>query len=294
MSGDEGKLINWNEAPWPTILEDLVERLEYRRWTFRLDKRDRGQGSRGLTLVITTLGYDAYDRRPAEERKEGYRVNHYMIVPAASYDERSWRRWLFDQVLRVETHEAMEFFKIDGVRPYAPHHGPGNDPYAIFDKGTREDARTMYTGEINDPPYGWCPTCGAPGNGRERRPNGNDVCLKGHSYPSGEAVKTREVAERLAEAYTQLRSVTKRYRPAEAMEEARKAKEDFVPADRISFTDGSEVTFARGGEADPMTSFLGQDGPEAIVPLKRIDVVEGSPLYRPADDIKTRGPRSGS
>lgn len=37
--------------------------------------------------------------------------------------------------------------------------------------------------------YGTCPTCRAPGLSRERRPNGNDRCAQGHSYPSSRAVK---------------------------------------------------------------------------------------------------------
>jgi hypothetical protein len=43
--------------------------------------------------------------------------------------------------------EACEFFKIGEHRPYAPHHGPGNNPYTIFDHGTREDAETTFRGE---------------------------------------------------------------------------------------------------------------------------------------------------
>lgn len=35
-----------------------------------------------------------------------------------------------------------------------------------------------------DAPYGYCPTCGAAGVWRERRPNGDDKCSNGHSYPS--------------------------------------------------------------------------------------------------------------
>lgn len=34
-------------------------------------------------------------------------------------------------------------------------------------------------------PYGTCPKCGSPGVSRERRPNGNDKCERGHLYPSG-------------------------------------------------------------------------------------------------------------
>src|SRR5258708_5778221 len=134
------------KAPYPTILEDLVKKLKYRPgWTCRLySTLNRGQGSEGLTLIITTLGYDSYH----PDKGQHYRVNHYMPVPPAAYDERSWRRWLFEQFLLVERHECMEFFVIGTKRPYAPHHGPGNDPYIVFDHGTAVDTRTMYTGEV--------------------------------------------------------------------------------------------------------------------------------------------------
>lgn len=36
--------------------------------------------------------------------------------------------------------------------------------------------------------YGYCPTCGAMGLTRERRPNGTDRCLNGHVYPSKNAM----------------------------------------------------------------------------------------------------------
>lgn len=138
-------LITQQTSPYPSILEDLVRRLKYRPgWRIMLANIDRGQESRGLTLIITTLGYDSYNPNDGES----YRVNHYMPVPPAAYNEQSWRRWLLDQLLLVERHEACEFFVIDGVRPYAPHHGPGNDPYIVFERGTDEEARTMYTGEV--------------------------------------------------------------------------------------------------------------------------------------------------
>lgn len=36
--------------------------------------------------------------------------------------------------------------------------------------------------------YGFCPKCGAPGKFRERRIDGNDICEKGHKYPSKSAL----------------------------------------------------------------------------------------------------------
>lgn len=135
-------------APFPQALADLVDDLEYRPgWVFSLEHIDRGQGSEGLTLKVLSQGYDSYH----PERGETYRVWHYMPVPPAAYDERSWRRWLLDRLLLIERHEACEFFQIDGERPYAPHHGPGNDPYIVFDHGTDEDARTSFRGVVKTP-----------------------------------------------------------------------------------------------------------------------------------------------
>lgn len=83
---------NMQTAPYPEVLEELVAKCSYRAhegWTVRLTdvERDREGGNgevigQGLTLVITTKGYDSY--RP--ERGTTYRVHHYFIVPAATYN----------------------------------------------------------------------------------------------------------------------------------------------------------------------------------------------------------------
>lgn len=129
-------------APWPETLVALVENLKYKEgWAFSLQDLDRGQGSAGLTLIIHLSTIDSYDRA------RDFSVVHYMLVPPAAYNEASWRRWLFDQILLVERHEAAEFFMIDDFRPYAPHHGPGFDPYQIFEHGSQQDAQTTFRGE---------------------------------------------------------------------------------------------------------------------------------------------------
>lgn len=133
------------QAPYPMELDNLVKGLKYRPgWTFELKHIDRGQGSEGLTLKILILCKDTYNP------EENMRVWHYMPVPPAAYNRQSWQRWLFDQLLLVERHEAAEFFQIDDSRPYAPNHGPGNDPYIIFDHGTLQDKRTDYLGNKRD------------------------------------------------------------------------------------------------------------------------------------------------
>lgn len=135
-------------APWPAELAALVGMLEYRPgWEFALvNDYDRGQGSVGLTLIITTLGYNTHH----VERGETYRVNHIMPVPPAAYNQASWQNWLFEQLLLVERHEAMEFFTIAGLKPLAPLHGPGWDPYLVTTESAETDRRTSFTGVVND------------------------------------------------------------------------------------------------------------------------------------------------
>jgi hypothetical protein len=71
-----------------------------------------------------------------------------MTVPPAAYNKQFWTQWLLDQILLVERHEACEFFRIKGERIYAPHHGPGNDPYIVFVHGSDLDRRTTYKGVV--------------------------------------------------------------------------------------------------------------------------------------------------
>lgn len=134
-------------APYPEILEQLVLGTSYRpSWHLDLSDEDRGQGSKGLTLRIFTLGYDTYNI----DKGQTYRVVHYFPVPPAAYNEESWKRWLLNRLIEVETHEACEFLQINGTRPFAPHHGPGWDPYIVLHHGDDVDARTDFRGNVQE------------------------------------------------------------------------------------------------------------------------------------------------
>lgn len=136
--------MNTNQAPYPEDLDEIVNNLEYRPgWTFGLVDIDRGQGSEGLTFIVTSQGYDTYN----VNRGETYKVRHYFIVPAASYNRRSWLRWVLDRLIDIETHEVCEFMQVDGKRPFAPNHGPGFDPYVVREMNTIEDAETTFRGD---------------------------------------------------------------------------------------------------------------------------------------------------
>lgn len=167
------KTIMRQEAPYPHVLAELVSNWRYRPgWYFTLNDIDRGQGSRGLTLIIDVSTVNSYP--PHEPMK----VRHFMPVPPAAYDMRSWRRWLLEQCLLVDRHEGCEFARVmtetvhyspncacgindagdyvwDSLckggedHPYAPHHQPGADPYTIFEVGTDLERRTSYLGEVD-------------------------------------------------------------------------------------------------------------------------------------------------
>lgn len=147
-------------APDPEVLAHLVKCLRYRRhlgWKVWLeddlqrDKPGRHTGeSRGMTLVVQRHGPDTYhpDRTIT--------VNHYFPVPPATYNLQSWQRWLFDRLGDVDTHERMEDFVVEdspgsdhAVRPFAPNHGPGNDPYRVVEYASDIDRRTSFRGDVN-------------------------------------------------------------------------------------------------------------------------------------------------
>jgi hypothetical protein len=134
-------------APYPATLKELVDDLDYqpagRTWEFTLADVNRGQGSEGLTLIINITGPDSY------HPERTISVSHYMLVPPAAYNERSWLDWLFEQIGLVEKHERMEYFRIRGKVVWPPAHGPGNSPYLRLDYGTGEDRRMSFRGELN-------------------------------------------------------------------------------------------------------------------------------------------------
>lgn len=145
LPGDMDRMMR-QTAPWSEVLGELVKTCSYRPgWRVELHAAyERDIGCIGTTLIITTKTINSYPPH------DPVRVHHIFPVPPATYDERSWRRWLFEQFLLVERHECAEFFEIDGAKPYAPSHGPGNDPYLIREVGTDIDVRTSFRGELNE------------------------------------------------------------------------------------------------------------------------------------------------
>lgn len=127
-----------------SVLRPLVDKAMCKPgWQFELREEEEEDGSSSLRLIISVSGKNS--RNPDQILV----VNHYFPVPEATYNMKSWRRWLFEMCLRVENHEMSEWFRIGEERPFAPLHGPGEDPYTIHEFRDVVDANTNQDGSIN-------------------------------------------------------------------------------------------------------------------------------------------------
>ena len=59
-------------------------------------------------------------------------TTHERLVPCATYNYQTWRRWVYEFARAIALHEVDEWFKDDGERIFAPHHGAGEDPYVSW------------------------------------------------------------------------------------------------------------------------------------------------------------------
>lgn len=99
-----------------------------------------------LRFVIRLEDVDNYDFAQSKVTK------HFHPVPIATYNEKTWRRWIFEQCLRTMNHEIGEALSFDGVRPFVPMHGPGEDPYTVHEWRSETDALTTQNGSLREGP----------------------------------------------------------------------------------------------------------------------------------------------
>lgn len=131
------------------VLAALVARLRCKPgWHFALVNEDGA-----LRLRILTVCEDAYSPGTT------MRLAHLFPVPTATYNEKSWRRWIFERCLAVENHEMGEWFRDGDERPFAPLHAPGEDPYVVHEFRDESDARATQDGNMR-----------VSGNSQERAP----------------------------------------------------------------------------------------------------------------------------
>lgn len=116
-----------SEPYQPAHLGELVRSLAYKPgWRTYLGVEYADDGAGGLHFFVVSCTENSL--KPGEQ----IRVRHGFLVPPASYNRDTWAAWLFDRICDVETHEAGEFFRINNVREFAPHHGNGEDPYRVW------------------------------------------------------------------------------------------------------------------------------------------------------------------
>src|ERR1700744_5630914 len=119
------------------ILRKLVPTLQCKPgWSFSIDDSD---DPGFLVLVISVCGYNSSTYDAGDRAK--FIVRHMQAVPEATYNEQSWLRWIFEKCRGVENHELGEWFRIDNRKPFAPMHGPGEDPYTVHEYRPKRDAQ---------------------------------------------------------------------------------------------------------------------------------------------------------
>ena len=95
----------------------LVASLRYKPgWSFKV----AGPLNRYLCVFSTTPDSD----RPSSSR----RTQHQFELPDG-LDGRALARWVFERLLDCEYHEAGEFFRVNGERPFMPNHQDEGSPY---------------------------------------------------------------------------------------------------------------------------------------------------------------------
>lgn len=143
---------------FPVELADIVATMkvtnkpEYEIFELRDTERDHASthngSAGGLTFTVYTRHQDAYHERPRA-------VAHLFPVPAATYNRGGWLRWVLERLKDIESHELGEGFTVltdgEGVeRPFAPTHGPGDNPYVTVQYATDEQRRTSFLGTVKE------------------------------------------------------------------------------------------------------------------------------------------------
>jgi hypothetical protein len=126
------------------ILAKVVSETKcFPNWTFSLMDEEGAK-----RLVIRIRGHNNY------EPERNFTVSHYHPVPITTYNEKTWRRWVFEQCRRTMNHELGESlcFGPDKIRPFAPMHGPGEDPYTVHEIRSEQDALTIQDGTLREGP----------------------------------------------------------------------------------------------------------------------------------------------
>lgn len=119
------------EQTWDVLAEFLKNwsygpQMTRKPWLMRDDE------SNYAVLHIYIHAPNSYD-----ENLQDRHTDHEFLVPVATYNYQSWRRWVYEQCKTIAVHEVGEWFQDNGERIFAPHHGNGEIPYVEW--ATRPD-----------------------------------------------------------------------------------------------------------------------------------------------------------
>ena len=105
------------------MLAAMVASIRYKPgWVFKIG------GPRGRYLCVFATTPDSH--RPERSRT----TQHMFEIPEDLVDDDRFVRWVFDQLLLCELHEAGEFFEVAGRRPFYPHHQDEGSPYELVER----------------------------------------------------------------------------------------------------------------------------------------------------------------
>lgn len=93
-------------------VEQLLPELTYKEgWIFTV-QQNSFTGDEMLLITVPTVD---------PKTKRGVLISHPKPIPPIDYPLDFWKRWLLEQIIEVERHEACEFFKLGDEYPFHPH-----------------------------------------------------------------------------------------------------------------------------------------------------------------------------
>lgn len=101
----------------------LVAQVTYKPgWVLKMS----GPGGAFVCVFATTPDSLAPERTRTTQ--------HMFAVPTDDLTDRDFHRWLLERLLQAEQHEACEFYTVNGIRPFWPHHQDEGSPYDLVER----------------------------------------------------------------------------------------------------------------------------------------------------------------
>lgn len=102
-------------------LRVVLDQVRYKNWEF--DIMAHGGGLKVVRIRVPT--------DHSLDPDQPVLIDHQLPIPPVSMAAEEWERWILDQILLVERHEACEWFQVGDRRPFYPEHGLNSEPYKI-------------------------------------------------------------------------------------------------------------------------------------------------------------------